>query len=131
MWREGMDAVDDETARRIGGANINEGGPYRVYLATKRVDSRNVFDGYALQIGDTRGLTPYRGGGTLTQVKQPVRYPGVAFRELLRNPAKGGGMVVVDFGKFGLVEELHVANLALIAYEEGFRRPTPRMTLRR
>jgi len=32
------------------------------------VKTRQVFDGFKLSIGDTRGFSPYKNGGVLTQV---------------------------------------------------------------
>jgi ubiquitin-activating enzyme E1 len=106
---EGMDAKDEAAAARFG-ASINVAGRWRMkcYEKTIRRDGKSVkvMDGYKMRIGDTRGFTPYKNGGLLTQVKVPFRQ---AYRRLAHAVLNPGEMMPADFAKWDAPQQMHVA----------------------
>uniref|UniRef100_A0A7S1GCU7 Ubiquitin-activating enzyme E1 C-terminal domain-containing protein n=1 Tax=Bicosoecida sp. CB-2014 TaxID=1486930 RepID=A0A7S1GCU7_9STRA len=122
---KGMFAEDEETHARLG-LNINHSGAWRVRHMTKTVKDartgkeRTVFDGYRIKIGDTSKLSPYSGGGTLTQVKKPIVKRYRSLSDNIVQPVAPGqwGLAFTDGAKFGRAEQLHFAFQALADFEE-------------
>lgn len=73
---------------------------------------------YAFSIDDTSAFEEYTREGIVEQVKVPTKFNFHSFEETLKNPALAGPLVVSDLGKFGRPEQLHIASLALRAFQE-------------
>ena len=111
-------------ARECSG--LDEADFVREADGSKSVRMTKVKDFYKLRIGDTRGYSPYEGGGVLTQVLEPVEHRHRSLASCLQNP---GDLLSCDGDK----EEkgywypmLHVLKQALFAFEaEAGRPPAP------
>lgn len=120
----GMNCLSGDTTK-----SINSCGPFRIEFATQEISRKakdgssklvRVFDPYRLKIGDTSHFGKYNGGGMLIQHKKA--YP-ITFRSLtdcLRHPVTPGeyGLMFTDGAKFGRAEQIHVALLGLLEFEQ-------------
>lgn len=126
----GMEAKDEATRKRFG-ASLNESGVWAAQEAKRKVKRMrtvngerkqvevSVTDAYRLTIGDTRGFTPYQGGGVFTQVRQPVvrHYKSLA-QKLMQPSHPMLGMTFTDGSKFGRPEQLHMAVMGVMCFEQ-------------
>lgn len=71
-----------------------------------------VLGPYTFSIGDTRELSDYERGGTVTQVKMPDTMNFKSFRDSLKEPE----LMITDFAKFDRPPQLHAAFQALYAF---------------
>ena len=71
----------------------------------------------SFSIGDTRGFSAYTCEGIVEQVKVPTIFHFKSYEETLFNPSAVAPLAVSDLHKFGRPEQLHLANLAIRAFE--------------
>ena len=81
-----------------------------------------VLGPYTFTIGDTTGLTDYKRGGVVTQVKMPQKVRFKPLAQALDEPE----FLITDWGKFDRPAQLHLAFRALDVWvkKEG-RQPNP------
>lgn len=109
---EGMHAKNQAAFDKFG-LNINEAPePFRCEFV----------DPHTIKVGDLSGLSEYRGGGLLIQVKMPVErhYRSLASNLLLKKEQE-----LTDFTKFGRDVQLHIATLAVYSYMEAHEGAMP------
>jgi hypothetical protein len=122
----GMQATSEAVAAHLGSASINGAGPFRTW--TRDGDPVNT-----VRIADTRGLSPYLGGGVLAEIKEhtPVRFRSLA--DCIVRPATSAtgvisdpgdqGFVMIDmmsqFAPGGIEQQMHVALQAVYSFEVG------------
>jgi len=155
---DGVQGCDDGGAAAGRGGALCALGPWRVRHATrkeartragageggadaKRVDV-DVFDGYSFRIwpkdaaaaaalaaGAAGALTPYRGGGTAKQHKEPELRAHRSLAACLAQPVAPdeAGLMFTDGAKFGRAEQLHVGWVALMAFAEAHAGRLPRV----
>lgn len=121
-----MQATSETVAAHLGSASINGAGPFRTW--TRDGDPVNT-----VRIGDTRGLSPYLGGGVLAEIKEhkPVRFRSLA--DCIVRPATSAtgvisdpgdqGFVMIDmmsqFAPGGIEQQMHVALQGVYSFEVG------------
>jgi len=112
---EGMYATSDEVYRTHG-VSINTSKAWHTY--SKPGDPVNT-----LRIGDTRGFSPYVGGGTFTEKKVSRT---TSFKSLASCITHPGELPMTDMINFGSEYQQHVGLQAVLDFqlEEG-RLPTP------
>lgn len=112
---EGMYATTDEVYNTHG-ISINTSKAWHTH--SKPGDPVNT-----LRIGDTRGFSPYVGGGSFTQKKVPTPYPFKSLASLIAHP---GELPMTDMINFGSEYQQHVALQAVLDFQmsEG-RMPVP------
>jgi ubiquitin-activating enzyme E1 len=104
---EGMFATSD-AALESRGVNLNKSGVWKTSRSGK--DPVNT-----LRIGDTRGFSPYIGGGTFTERKQPVE---TSFRSLATCITHPGELPMTDMINFGSEYQQHVALQATLDFQQ-------------
>lgn len=90
------------------GVNINKSGEWKSSRSYK--DPVNT-----VRIGDTRGFSPYIGGGLFTERKQPTE---VAFRSLATCITHPGELPMTDMINFGSEYQQHVALQATLDFQQ-------------
>jgi ubiquitin-activating enzyme E1 len=112
---EGMFATTDEAFAKHN-LNVNKSGVWHTFR--KPGDPVNT-----LRLGDTSGFSPYVGGGTFTERKQPVE---VAFRSLAACVTHPGEFPMTDMINFGVEAQQHVALQAVLDFQlKHGRLPAP------
>jgi len=103
---EGLHAKDEKSYQKFG-LNINEASePFRC----------TYVDPHTIKVGDLSGLSEYRGGGLLIQVKCPVEKH---YRPLSQCFLKINEQELTDFTKFGRHTMLHIASQGVYSYMEA------------
>ena len=103
---EGMHAKDEAAYRKYG-LNINETSePFRC----------EYVDPHTIKVGDLSGLSEYRGGGLLIQVKRPVDKSYSPLSACLLNKPE---QELTDFTKFYRDLHLHIAYQGVYSYMEA------------
>lgn len=67
---------------------------------------------YSFSIGDTRSMTPYAGGGVVTQVKMPKKFVFEPLERAISKPL----FLDMDISKFGRPQQMHLAYQALYKF---------------
>ncbi|XP_014229516.1 ubiquitin-like modifier-activating enzyme 1 [Trichogramma pretiosum] len=75
-----------------------------------------VLGPYTFSIGDTSGLSEYRQGGIVKQVKMPKILKFLPLNKALEAPE----IIISDFAKFEQVQQQHLAFIALHSFVEKF-----------
>jgi len=120
---EGMYGMSDAT-RAAFGASLNDSGTWPI-LPAKSSDPKN-----SLRIGDTRGFSPYTGGGVITEVKEPrpVPFRSLAQSTLFPSTTECGvvsapgdqGLIMINmmsqFCAGGIEQQLHIGLQGILAF---------------
>ena len=90
---------------------------------SKAMRMTNVMDFYKLEIGDTRGYSPYAGGGVLQQVLEPAVHRHRSLAAALQQPVGPGQPALAscdgEKGESGWwYPLLHVTKQALFQFEQ-------------
>jgi len=104
---EGMFATSDASFESHG-ISMNKSGEWKTSRSSK--DPVNT-----LRIGDTRGFSPYLGGGTFTERKQPIE---TSFRSLATCTTHPGELPMTDMINFGSEYQQHVALQATLDFQQ-------------
>jgi len=95
-----------------GMTNLNDGVPRKIKLLSP----------YTFSIEDTTSYPAYKGGGHVTQVKQPQTHKFLPFSQSLQNPE----YLISDFAKMDRPPQIHLAFQALLHYRAKHNRlPEP------
>lgn len=103
--RHGFEDGDHVTFTEVDGMNeLNGCEPIKI----------KVLGPYTFSIGDTSGLSPYKRGGIVTQVKMPKILNFKSLKDSIASPE----FLITDFAKWDSPRQLHVAFQALHQYQQ-------------
>ena len=91
-----------------GMEEINDIGPIKI----------KVMSHFRFSICDTTFFTEYTKDGVVNQVKIPQKLKFISYADSLNKPAAVGSLMISDYEKIGRSEQLHLAFLAIRAFQD-------------